>query len=198
MEDDEGSETVYWNLVSLSGVSLGLFSLLSSRLFCLSFRVLDPQSTFPPTLSFVFSSPQHQPVLTFVVFCFPVLPPLYIIRSAVSYISVAPSHAYGCLSIMVQACYFLYMSLIVSLTTALSAPLHCTAVQQAIRVVIRVGYSFTSLYRNLFPTDRYPFGGRVKSATEKSEALSCEEAGPIARTRRGRPVEAVLHDLCPL
>lgn len=65
----------------------------------------------------------HRSVLTVVVFCFPVLPPLYIIRSAVLYMSVAPSHAYGCLSITVQACYFLYMSLILSFVTEL---LHST------------------------------------------------------------------------
>ena len=85
-------------------------------LFHFGFWIRGPFSFISSLAS---SLPPPQLFLTFVVFCFPVLLPLYIIRSAALYISVALSHAYGCLSIMVQACYCLYTSLIPSFAAEL-------------------------------------------------------------------------------
>jgi hypothetical protein len=67
----------------------------SCRLFLsfhFGFWIRGPLSSIFSLASFL---PPPQPYLTFVVLCFPVLLPLYIIRSAALYISVALSHAYG-------------------------------------------------------------------------------------------------------
>jgi len=84
MEYYGDSEAGRWDLGSLSGVSLSsCFSPCRPFLFFIRFGfwIRGHGPSFSSTFSLASSLPSHQPFLTVVVFCFPVLPPLYILSA---------------------------------------------------------------------------------------------------------------------